>query len=108
MSSSTAAQRKRRASKSPSPVDGDDNTGQGHAAKAVKKDGNTSGTPVRISSPRPVVAAGVGALGATRGGGRAFERIFIGYCSRPSTVPAEIAHWHDDQHLIIKDMYPKV
>ncbi|KAF9362970.1 hypothetical protein BGX34_005154 [Mortierella sp. NVP85] len=106
MASSTT-QRKRRASKSPSPVDDDDNTGQGHAVKAVKKDGDISGTPARTSSPRPVVAAGVAALGAARGGGRAFERVFIGYCSRPSTVPAEIAYWYDDQHLIIKDMYPK-
>ncbi|KAF9897521.1 hypothetical protein BX616_005464 [Lobosporangium transversale] len=33
--------------------------------------------------------------------------IFKGYVEQPSTVPAEIAYWHDHEHLIIKDAYPK-
>ncbi|KAG9321945.1 hypothetical protein KVV02_006917 [Mortierella alpina] len=41
------------------------------------------------------------------GGGRPFERVFIGYCARPETIPAGIAYWHDEQHVILKDAYPK-
>ncbi|KAG0368838.1 hypothetical protein BGZ54_001036 [Gamsiella multidivaricata] len=39
--------------------------------------------------------------------GRAFERVFIGYCAKPSTIPSSIAYWHDDKHVIFKDAYPK-
>ncbi|KAF9571406.1 hypothetical protein EC968_000621 [Mortierella alpina] len=41
------------------------------------------------------------------GGGRPFERVFIGYCARPETIPANLAYWHDEQHVILKDAYPK-
>ncbi|KAF9936987.1 hypothetical protein BGZ67_001813 [Mortierella alpina] len=41
------------------------------------------------------------------GGGRPFERVFIGYCARPETIPTGIAYWHDEQHVILKDAYPK-
>lgn len=100
---STADQRKRRQPTSPIIID--DSTAQEHVTKAAKRDGmdNISGTPIRSGSPKPATSASV-----VGGAGRAFERVFIGYCSRPFTIPSEVAYWHDEEHVIIKDMYPKV
>lgn len=103
-SAPTTDQRKRRQSNSPSPPV-ENGKAQEHVAKAVKVDGKSSNADrnsTRTESPQPVKATI-----ASAGAGRAFERVFLGYCSKPSSVPQEIAHWHDEHHLIIKDMFPK-
>ncbi|KAF9110151.1 hypothetical protein BGX27_006716 [Mortierella sp. AM989] len=38
---------------------------------------------------------------------KSFRYIFIGYVNDPSSVHMEIQYWHDADHLIIRDKYPK-
>ncbi|KAF9086669.1 hypothetical protein BGX29_001290 [Mortierella sp. GBA35] len=33
--------------------------------------------------------------------------VFSGYCNDPRTIPESLRYWHDDNHVIIKDAFPK-
>ncbi|KAF9191832.1 hypothetical protein BGZ50_009051 [Haplosporangium sp. Z 11] len=103
--------RKRMKSRSPSPMQGE--ASEKHVSKAVKADSSSSGARVRdmveateSTASKPFSTTTTTAA-PVEGGGRAFERIFIGYCARPETIPSELAYWHDENHVIIKDAYPK-
>ncbi|KAF9124638.1 hypothetical protein BGW39_008065 [Mortierella sp. 14UC] len=36
-----------------------------------------------------------------------WSAVFVGYCNDPQTIPDNVRYWHDDDHVIIKDAYPK-
>ncbi|KAG0282692.1 hypothetical protein BGZ96_000206 [Linnemannia gamsii] len=36
-----------------------------------------------------------------------WSAVFVEYCKNPLTIPDNIRHWHDNEHIIIKDAYPK-
>ncbi|KAF9345819.1 hypothetical protein BGX26_002701 [Mortierella sp. AD094] len=44
---------------------------------------------------------------ATSGKRPSFQTTFIGYVNDPSSIPKDIQYWHDDNHLILRDAYPK-
>ncbi|KAI7823051.1 HIT-like domain-containing protein [Gamsiella multidivaricata] len=102
---------KRSRSKSPSPIN-NTNTLQGHVNKAKR---SSSSVENDVDAPKSSISSMVSQRGVDSQGsegerfapGRAFERVFIGYCAKPSTIPSSIAYWHDDKHVIFKDAYPK-
>lgn len=36
-----------------------------------------------------------------------WSAVFVEYCKNPLTIPDNIRHWHDNEHIIIKDAYAK-
>ncbi|KAF9172221.1 hypothetical protein BGX20_006106 [Mortierella sp. AD010] len=57
----------------------------------------------------PTIGTTVTAKTSKSTGGKqlSFQMIFIGYVNDPSSVPKDIQYWHDENHLIIRDAYPK-
>ncbi|KAF9953010.1 hypothetical protein BGZ72_005761 [Mortierella alpina] len=106
-SQSNTAGDSRKRPQSPSTTEGDGS----HAAKLTRISAAPSvveGAGSNVAKPARMSVNSQGYFKhAGGGGGRPFEKVFIEYCARPETIPPSIAYWHDEQHVILKDMYPK-
>ncbi|KAG0000873.1 hypothetical protein BGZ80_006274, partial [Entomortierella chlamydospora] len=91
------------------PVKGswDGTAGSIKAPDSTKNDSSLSERKKLPSVPTMGTAVTAKTNKITGGKQLSFQMIFISYVNDPSSVPKDIQYWHDENHLIIRDAYPK-